>query len=441
MPLYNQTTCRIAAFFFPTFLLSVAVAPSSAAGADDPPRPALTAAARSTTIDGVLKKLREAYVFPDVARKMEQDIRERAAKGEYDGIDRGEELARALTAHLRAISHDSHVLVSYSSGTRTNGPRDEPRADELARRRRQGEAVNFGFKKVERLAGNVGYLELEGFWRPAETAEAAAAAMTFLTNTDSLIIDLRSNGGGNPGTVALFCSYFVGEEPVHLWDEHSRPGADSRPVWSLPHVTGKRYLEKDVFLLTSHSTYSAAEGFAYTMKNLKRATIVGEATGGGAHPGDTQDVDEHFTVFVPTGRIVNPITKTDWEGIGVKPDMDVPAGLALAVAQMEALKRLIQRRKDDPEAVRRLEKIKQDVERELNDLKHGAKQHRVRGPLGLQHVRSRAQGSSWTFLSFNHPAPNRCCRPRNAKPRSGIPISVWKTTPALPGAKFRATII
>jgi hypothetical protein len=342
------------------------LAPS--AGPAKPGGQVLTPATRAATIEGILKRLREGYVFPEVAKKMEEGIHERAKKGQYDGITRGEDLARVLTAHLREISSDSHIFVSYSPEKRPKTAAKEPKADEDSQRKREGAAANFGFKKVERLRGNVGYLEVEGFWRPAEAAEAAAAAMTFLTNTESLIIDLRSNGGGNGGTVALLCSYFLGEEPMHLWDEHSRLRAAVRPVWSLPHLSGKRYLGKDVFVLTSHSTYSAAEGFAYTLKNLKRVTVVGEVTGGGAHPGDTQHADEHFGVFVPTGRIESPITKTDWEGTGVKPDIEVPARLALATAHVEALTRLVVRKKNDPRAAEQLAKIRQEVERELKDL-------------------------------------------------------------------------
>jgi C-terminal processing protease CtpA/Prc len=368
-PVSNRSRRRALTVFLSLVLFSPILVPGSAAVGDEPTGPPLTAATRAATIEGVLKRLREGYVFPEVAQKMEQGVRERARKGAYDGITRGEDLARDLTAHLREVGRDSHILVTYSREKRPKRPANDPTADEQEKRKRRAASVNFGFKRVERLAGNVGYLELEGFWRPAEAAETAVAAMTFLTNTDALVIDLRSNGGGNPGTVALLCSYFLGEEPVHLWDEHSRPGAVTRPVWSLPHISGKRYLGKDVFLLTSRGTYSAAEGFAYTLKNLKRATVVGEATGGGAHPGDTQYVDEHFSMFVPTGRIVSPITKTDWEGTGVQPDVEVPARLALATAHLEALKRVAARRKDDPEAAGQLAKIRQGVERELNDLK------------------------------------------------------------------------
>ena len=100
-------------------------------------------------------------------------------------------------------------------------------------------------------------------------------------------------------------------------------------------VLGKRFVDKPVFVLTSKATFSAAEGFSYALKNLKRATLIGETTGGGAHPVEPHRIDDNFFIIVPSGRSISPITKTDWEGTGVEPDVKVPAASALD----EALKR------------------------------------------------------------------------------------------------------
>src|SRR5262249_36093703 len=185
---------------------------------------------------------------------------------------------------------------------------------------------NCGFEKIERLPGNVGYLEFRQFAPPGICADTASAAMNFLANADAVIIDLRRNGGGDPAMVALISSYLFDAEPVHLNDLYFRPDNSTRQWWTLPYVPGKRLgSKKDVFVLTSKRTFSAAEEFTYNLKSLNRATIVGETTGGGAHPGGSRRINDHFAIWVPSGRAINPITKTNWEGTGVTPDIDVPA--------------------------------------------------------------------------------------------------------------------
>jgi C-terminal processing protease CtpA/Prc len=195
---------------------------------------------------------------------------------------------------------------------------------------------NFGFEKVERLAGNIGYLDLRGFMPPPVMGDTAAAAMSFLSNTAALIIDLRQNGGGSPEAVSLIASYLF-DRPVRLNDIYDRPSNETRQYWTLPYVPGKRFVGKDVYVLTSSRTFSAAEDFTYGVKNLKRAIIVGEVTGGGAHPIGPRRLSDHFVVVVPMGRSISSITKTDWEGTGVEPHVKVPAAQALPTAYLQAL--------------------------------------------------------------------------------------------------------
>jgi retinol-binding protein 3 len=311
-------------------------------GFAQPEQPDLTidAATRTQVIDGILKRLNDSYVFPDVAKKMEQSIRERVEKKEYDQITSAKQFAMTLTNDLQAISHDKHLRVRYShQAIPERGPRREPTAEEREQRRRDLTWMNHGFGKVERLPGNIGYLEFFNFADEELGADTVAAAMNFVNGTDALIIDMRRNGGGNPAMVALVCSYLFGAEPVHLNDLYWREGNRTDEFWTKKEVAGKRYLNKDVYVLTSKRTFSGAEEFTYNLKNLKRATIIGETTGGGAHPGGGFRISEHFGMFVPTGRAISPITKTNWEGTGVTPDVSVPADHALHVARLTALKK------------------------------------------------------------------------------------------------------
>jgi hypothetical protein len=329
---------------------------------EPPPDRTIDAAERGEVIDNLLKELDKSYVYPETAKKMEEAIRARQKNGDYDKITSAFAFARALTDHLQEVSKDKHLRVIVAPGPMPKQGKDGPTAEERAAMRKRAASRNFGFRKAERLDGNVGYLELEGFMPTEAAGDAAAAAMNFLADTDALIIDLRHNGGGSPDMVALLCSYLFDARPVHLNDLYFRPDDSTHQWWTLPYVPGRRYLGKDVYVLTSKRTFSAAEEFTYDLQCLKRATVVGEVTGGGAHPGGGRPLNDHFGVFVPSGRAINPITKTDWEGEGVKPDVEVPADLALKTAHLKALRKLLDGNPDPmmkaemEQAVERLEK-------------------------------------------------------------------------------------
>ncbi|MBX7218520.1 MAG: S41 family peptidase [Blastocatellia bacterium] len=339
---------------------------------EPPPRPdaPIDAKQRTEAIDAICAALNKSYVFPEVAKEMEKSLRKRQEQKEYDTLTTGQPFADALTKHLQEVSHDKHIRVRFSvKPIPTESDNHGPTPAEIEDFRRELARTNFGFEKVERLPGNIGYLDLRGFL-PADLAgETAAAAMTFLSNSNAVIIDLRRNGGGSPGMVALLCSYlFDAQERVHLNDLYWREGDRTEQFWTLPYVPGKRLAGKDVYVLTSSRTFSAAEEFTYNLKNLKRATIVGETTGGGANPGGGVRLSEHFQMFVPTGRAINPISKTNWEGTGVKPDIEVPSDLALKTAHLEALKKVIEQNKDE-ELNEPLQRALTTVQKELDDLK------------------------------------------------------------------------
>ena len=346
-----------------------------AQGPQEQPDLTVDAATRSAVIEGALKRLNDSYVFPETAKKMEQTIRERIGRREYDQITSAKMLATTLQKDLQEVSHDKHLRVLYSAeALPPETARDrQPDADETAREIEFMRTVNFGFEKVERLQGNIGYLDLRGFMPARFGAETVVAAMSFLANSDAIIIDLRRNGGGDPAMVALISSYLFDAEPVHLNDLYFRPDNSTRQWWTLPYVPGKRLgSKKDVFVLTSKRTFSAAEEFTYNLKSLKRATIVGETTGGGAHPGGSRRINEHFAIWVPSGRAINPITKTNWEGTGITPDIDVPADQALKVAHLAAMNKVLAKvtEKERQSAIKR---AIESVQKELDEMKQSPK--------------------------------------------------------------------
>lgn len=332
----------------------------------------LSASERGSVIDNVLDALSSKYVFPELAAKMVAAVKEHAKKKEYDDIASSQQLAQKLTEHLQAVSRDKHLRVVFrAESLPAHFDEDKPPTPEQMEEMRTEEgSVNFGFECVRRLEGNIGYLDLRSFTPPDLSADVSGAAMKFLERTDALIIDLRENGGGDPAMVALMCSYLFGPEPVHLNDIYNRPENHTEEFWTRREVPGPRCETKDVYVLTSSYTFSGAEEFAYNLKNLKRATIVGETTGGGANPGGMVRVADHFGVFVPTGRAINPITKTNWEGTGVEPDIKVRADVALATAHRMALQKALDR-ETRPGRRAGLTEVLATVEREISRLERG----------------------------------------------------------------------
>jgi hypothetical protein len=309
--------------------------------------PKVDAAMRRVVIDGVVRELNARYVFPDIARQVEAALRAPGEAAAYEGLDDGAAFAEKLTSRLQALTRDKHIRVRFSAQPVADPVGGAPSAAELESFKSAERSRNFGVERVERLPGNIGLIELRGF-APAEWAgDAIAAAMTLVAHTDALVFDLRRNGGGDPATVALVSSYLFGER-THLNDMHWRAGNRVEQFWTQDWVPGTRFgASKPVFVLTSSRTFSGAEEFSYNLKNLQRGTLVGETTGGGAHPGDMVKVATHFRVFVPEGRAVNPISKTNWEGTGVEPHVKVKADDALRTAQLLALRDLLAKAPDD----------------------------------------------------------------------------------------------
>lgn len=301
----------------------------------------LDASTRRAVVEGAARALDERYVFPELGAKMKKELLQDLKQGGYERVTSGKELARVLNARLRELSHDKHLQLLFVDAppASANGqPPPEPSPEEVRQWRARR---NFGMTKVEVLEGNVGYLALESFMPAEQMGPTLAAAMGFLAHTDALLIDLRENQGGRPEAVALVVSYLLdGAESVHINSIRYREGNRLREWWSQPSLPGPRYVGRPVYVLTSHDTPSAGEELAYDLKALKRATLVGEVTWGGANPSRGVELSPNFMLSVPIGQAINPVTGTNWEGRGVEPDVAVPAADALRVAHLAALKQL-----------------------------------------------------------------------------------------------------
>ena len=293
-----------------------------------------------------LELLRANYVFPEQAGQAAAAIEARLEAGEYDDLDEIT-LTERLTRDLQEITGDQHLRVVLGGGP---GPRrerigepEEPK-DHEARRlamRRMGRLDNFGIRQVERLDGNVGYLDVRRVAVPANAGPAIGAAMELVAGTYALIIDLRHNHGGAPEGVVFWCSYLLDERPTHLNDIFHADTGETRQFWALPYVPGTRYPDRPVFVLTSGRTFSGGEDFAYTLQALGRATVVGETTGGGAHPTRGFPISAAVHIGIPFARSVNPVTGTNWQGTGVVPDVPADAERAYDVAYARALEKVL----------------------------------------------------------------------------------------------------
>ena len=318
------------------FLLAVACADGQQTQSDVP----IDGAVRAAVIDSLVSRIEAGYVVPEGAHGAVRRLRLAAEAGDYDALMSASKFAERITSDLRSATHDKHIALYFDPEAKQASV---PGGSPIAPRER----YNYGFNKVERLRGNVGYLELRSFANLQEGKETASAFLSALADFDSIIIDLRQNGGGNTPMVAYVASYFLGPKPVHLTSMYWRDESRTIEVLTSESVDGRRSLDRDLFILVGPSTFSAAEDFCYALQQLRRATLVGEKTAGGAHMGrGLQRLSPLFTAFIPTGESINPITKTNWENVGVEPDVKVPAEKALLEAHLLALRKLLERERD-----------------------------------------------------------------------------------------------
>lgn len=286
-------------------------------------------ATRAAVLGRAAAILDSFYFSPAIGKRLSDTLRARLARGAYDRYRNGPGLALRLNTDVAEIANDKHLGIWYVPTPPPQRPAGEaPPAPSRA----DLDETNCGFRKVEQLEGNIGYVRFDAFEDAARCGSTATAAMTFLAGTGALVIDLRENGGGKPEMVALIASYLL-DRRTHLGDLWDRYADSTHHYWTEDSVAGRRFGgTKPVYVLTSAHTFSAAEAFAYHLQALKRVTVVGETTGGGAHPASEGRVGDHFAISVPWGSSINPVTGTNWEGVGVQPDVKVPASDALDAA-------------------------------------------------------------------------------------------------------------
>ena len=313
------------------------------------PSPTIDAKAQQEIIDSVAYALNEIYVFPEVAKEMDKYMRKQFKNKAYKDLTDLSQFTMKLTEDLREISHDLHLAIRFLPAETVTQDDVDTLTDEeqLAQLRREREYNNYSFEKLERLPGNVGYLKMNGFNDANLAGPTAIAALNFLGYCDALIIDLRDNGGGSPSMIQLMTSYFF-DEPQHLNSFYIRKDDTTQQFWTQAYVEGPRMSDVDIYVLTSSGTFSAAEEFTYNLKNMERATIVGETTGGGAHPVTRRRFNNlNVAMSLPFGRAINPITGTNWEGTGVEPHIKTTREQAFDVAYQEALKKLHEKATDE----------------------------------------------------------------------------------------------
>ena len=315
--------------------LTALLPPDSSPRTEALPPQLLDAAERKRLMNAVIDNLKQHYIDPQVARKMADALLAHNKNGDDDAVTDGRAFADLLTRQMREVSHDMHLEVVYSQSPLPD-LLTEPSPEDLARYRKELEQENCTFKKVEILPNNIGYLKLNAFPEPSMCQATARATMASLNHANAIIFDLRDNRGGEPAMTALMAAYLF-DHPEYWYNPRENTTEQS---WTLSPVPANRLADKPVYVLTSARTFSGAEQFCYDLKMLKRATLVGETTGGAAHAGVFHRIDDHFGMGIPEVKTINPFSKTDWAETGVEPNIKVKAADALETAKKLAESKL-----------------------------------------------------------------------------------------------------
>lgn len=319
----------------------------------------INATERAAVITTLGQQLKSQYVFPDVAAKTAAALSAKAAHGDYRHANTMAAFAKELSKDLKSIGNDKHFAVKFAPDLSPPPPHDDKNAGEqaptseemaqmIAQMRSASARESYGVSRVQLLPGDIGYIDLRSFGHPEIVGVAYDSVMSLVAGTKALIIDLRQNHGGEPDGVAYLLSHFFAiGDARHLNDIYVRADNSTHQFWTVPSAMPR--FSGPIYVLTSHHTGSAAEECAYDLQTQKRATLVGETTVGAANPGNWFPLWHGFMAFISGARAINPITKTNWEHVGVKPDVAVPAGSAMTVAYTAILKDFVKESADTDE--------------------------------------------------------------------------------------------
>lgn len=304
---------------------------------------------KNAVVSAIKTHIEESYIDLDLSKKMIIELDKNLKSNKYEKITSPIEFSKTVTEDLQSISKDLHLKVQFEPERIAQEKlivSEEKQLEMEKRTAMQMSEINYGFTEVKILDGNIGYLNLSQFADIKYAEETATATMNFLSNTNAIIIDLRSNGGGVPSMMQLLSSYFLAEKPVLLSDFYERKTNTKTQLYSFENVNGKRSTNKPLYILTSKHTFSAAEAFTYTLKYLDKAIVIGEITKGGANRTKRINLNDEFTISVPYIQSIHPVTKTNWEGKGVEPNIKINEKDAFIYTYIDAIKKTFKRNKN-----------------------------------------------------------------------------------------------
>ncbi|MFZ1786796.1 MAG: S41 family peptidase [Saprospiraceae bacterium] len=333
----------------------------------------LTNEYKKDVIEKLSVLMQDFYIYPDIAKKTSEYLNNQYNAGYFDACKDNQRFAAILTEVVHSVNKDKHMRIMsnqpYIAQNNTLEGKSAHRMGQIDNYR----SINHGFKALKMLEGNVAYLDLRMFAPMDRAKEIADAYMKLMSSADAVIIDLTKNGGGDPAMVQYLCSYFFAQK-LHLNSLYYREGDRTEEFWTLVEVGGNKMVDIPLFVMIGEETFSGAEEFSYNMQTQRRATLIGQTSAGAANPGGTRGINDQLSVFIPTGRAINPITKTSWEGIGVQPGIITKKEETYDLALKEAQKAADLFRKNKLETYFQLQR---KLNQSLENFKKGASENEI----------------------------------------------------------------